>query len=52
MLKFGFSALKFFGIFISVAGYALIWGWRFAAGFVLLIAVHELGHYSRPRGRA
>jgi Zn-dependent protease len=45
LLKFGVFALKFFGIFISVAGYALIWGWRFAAGFVLLIAVHELGHY-------
>ena len=45
VLKFGFFVLKFFGIFISVAGYALIWGWRFAAGFVLLIAVHELGHY-------
>ena len=45
LLKFGVFALKFFGIFISVAGYALIWGWPFAAGFVLLIAVHELGHY-------
>ena len=45
LLKFGVFALKFFGIFISVAGYALIWGWQFAAGFVLLIAVHELGHY-------
>ena len=38
-------AIKFFGIFISVGGYALIWGWRFAVGFVLLILVHELGHY-------
>ncbi len=45
LLKFGAFAIKFFGIFISVAGYALIWGWPFAAGFVLLIAVHELGHY-------
>jgi Zn-dependent protease len=45
VLKFGVFVLKFFGIFISVGGYALIWGWRFAAGFVLLIAVHELGHY-------
>ncbi|MDQ3875271.1 MAG: site-2 protease family protein [Actinomycetota bacterium] len=29
---------------VSVAAYALIWGWKFAVGFVLLIFVHELGH--------
>jgi Zn-dependent protease len=45
LIKFGAFAVKFFGIFISVGGYALIWGWRFAIGFVLLILVHELGHY-------
>lgn len=45
LVKFGAFAIKFFGIFISVGGYALIWGWRFAVGFVLLILVHELGHY-------
>jgi Zn-dependent protease len=45
LLKFGAFAIKFFGIFISVAGYALIWGWPFAAGFVLLILVHEAGHF-------
>jgi len=44
-LKFGFFAFKFFGIFISVGAYALIWGWRFAVGFVVLIFVHEMGHY-------
>ena len=37
--------LKFFGIFLAVGGYALIWGWRFGIGIVLLILVHELGHY-------
>ena len=36
--------IKFFGIFISVGGYALLWGWRFAVGFVLLIFIHEMGH--------
>jgi Zn-dependent protease len=45
LLKFGVFFLKFFGIFIAVGGYTLIWGWRFAVGFVLLILVHELGHY-------
>ncbi len=29
---------------ISVAVYALFWGWKFALGFVLLLAVHEFGH--------
>jgi Zn-dependent protease len=47
--KFGFAALKFFSIFIAVAGYALIWGWKFAVGFVLLILVHELGHFFEAR---
>jgi Zn-dependent protease len=44
-VKFGFVVLKFFGIFISVAAYALIWGWKFGVGFVLLILVHEMGHF-------
>jgi len=48
-VKFGFVLLKFFGIFISVGGYALLWGWRFAVGFVLLILVHELGHFVEAR---
>src|SRR3954471_2623704 len=28
----------------SVGAYTLLWGWRFAALFVLLLFVHELGH--------
>jgi Zn-dependent protease len=43
------GSLKFLGIFISVGAYALIWGWRFGVGFVLLILVHELGHYVEAR---
>ncbi len=34
---------------VSVAAYALIWGWRFALGFVLLLLVHELGHVIQLR---
>ena len=49
VLKFGFAAFKFLSIFIAVAGYALIWGWKFAVGFVLLILVHELGHFFEAR---
>ena len=29
---------------VSIAAYALFWGWQFAVGFVLLLLVHELGH--------
>jgi Zn-dependent protease len=49
LAKFGFAIFKFFGIFLAVGGYALIWGWWFAVGFVLLILVHELGHYIEAR---
>ena len=34
---------------LSVAAYALIWGWRFAAGFVALLFVHEMGHFIQMR---
>jgi Zn-dependent protease len=44
LVKFA-GSLKFLGIFVSVGGYALIWGWAFAVGFVALILVHEVGHY-------
>ena len=33
---------------VSVGAYALFWGWKFAVGFVLLLFVHELGHYLSP----
>ena len=34
---------------VSVAAYALIWGWSFAAGFVALLFLHEIGHYIQLR---
>jgi Zn-dependent protease len=34
---------------VSVAAYALIWGWKFAIGFVLLLLVHEMGHVIQLR---
>jgi len=43
------GTLKFLGIFVAVGGYALIWGWWFAVGFVFLILIHELGHYVEAR---
>ena len=34
---------------VSIGAYALIWGWRFAVGFVLLLLVHEMGHVLQLR---
>ena len=34
---------------VSVAAYSLIWGWKFALGFVVLIFVHEMGHVIQLR---
>jgi Zn-dependent protease len=34
---------------VSVGAYSLIWGWKFAVGFVLLLLVHEYGHVLQLR---
>jgi len=34
---------------VSVGAYALIWGWKFAVGFVALLFLHEVGHYIQLR---
>jgi Zn-dependent protease len=59
LLKFGKVALLFAtkakflatsgSMLVSVAAYALIWGWTFAVGFVGLLFVHEMGHYIQLR---
>ncbi|MGH3072310.1 MAG: site-2 protease family protein [Gaiellaceae bacterium] len=50
-LKFAVAAIFKFKLFtvagsmlVSIGAYALLWGWQFAVGFVLLLLVHELGH--------
>ena len=37
--------LSFGSLFVSIWLYALLFGWKFGIVFVLLILVHELGHY-------
>jgi Zn-dependent protease len=37
--------LSFGSLFLSIWFYALFFGWKFGIVFVLLILVHELGHY-------
>ncbi len=34
---------------VSIAAYSLIWGWKFALGFVVLLFVHEMGHVIQLR---
>jgi Zn-dependent protease len=34
---------------VSIGAYTLIWGWKFAIGFVLLLLVHEMGHVLQAR---
>lgn len=36
---------------LSMIAYSWIYGWRYAVGFVLLILVHEMGHYLAARQR-
>lgn len=36
---------------LSLGVYALIWGWRYAAGFIVLLFCHEMGHYIAARQR-
>lgn len=36
---------------LSMVVYAWVFGWRYAVGFVLLIFVHEMGHYVAARQR-
>jgi len=33
----------------SIGAYTMLWGWRFAVGFVLLLLVHECGHVLEAR---
>jgi Zn-dependent protease len=57
LAKFGaiLLKLKFLAsagtMLVSVAAYALLYGWKFAVGLVALIAVHELGHVFALRRR-
>jgi Zn-dependent protease len=50
VLKFVPVILKTGGTMIlSIGAYAMVWGWKYALGFVLLIFVHEMGHVVAAR---
>ena len=48
VFKFKFVGTALSGL-VSVAAYALLWGWWFAAGLVVLLFVHEMGHVLEAR---
>ncbi|MBI2901019.1 MAG: site-2 protease family protein [Planctomycetes bacterium] len=57
-LQWGVKALKLakFGptvisMFVTIGVYALLWGWLFAVGFVVLIYLHEMGHWAVIRAK-
>lgn len=43
-LKFGKFGGMFITMLVSVAAYALVFGWVYAVGFVALLFCHEMGH--------
>jgi Zn-dependent protease len=50
-LKWGKLATSGGTMLLSLAVYATIWGWRYAAGFIALLFAHEMGHYVAARQR-
>lgn len=42
--KFGKIFLTLGTMLISIFAYSLSWGWWFAAGFVIMLFIHEMGH--------
>ena len=50
-LKFGKLLTTGGTMLISIVAYSFIFGWPYAVGFVLLIFVHEMGHYVAARQR-
>jgi len=50
-LKFGKVLTTMGSMIVSVAVDAMLWGWSFAAGFVALLFVHEMGHVVALRAK-
>jgi len=48
-LKWGKLATSGGTMLLSLAVYATIWGWPYAAGFIALMFVHEMGHFVAAR---
>lgn len=49
MLNLGPATAMAATMLLSLAVYAVAFGWRFALGLILLLLVHELGHFAAAR---
>jgi Zn-dependent protease len=49
--KFGKLLLSGGSMLISLVVYSFIFGWKYAAGFIVLLFVHEMGHFIAARQR-
>ncbi len=50
-LKFGKLFATLGTMLLSIGVYALVFGWRYAVGFVAMLFIHEMGHYAAARQR-
>lgn len=48
-LKLGKILLSGGSMLLALGVYAMVYGWRYAAGFIALLFVHEMGHYLAAR---
>src|SRR6185369_14380059 len=48
-LKFGKLLTTGGTMLVSLIVYAFVYGWRYAAGFIALLFIHEMGHYLAAR---
>lgn len=49
LLKFSKFGATLLSLFVSLGGYAMFYGWKFAVALVYLIFVHEMGHLIAAR---
>jgi Zn-dependent protease len=54
LFKFGKAGGTIITMLVSLAVYTGIFGWKYAAGFIALLMIHEMGHFlaARQRGLA
>ncbi|HEY9787269.1 MAG TPA: site-2 protease family protein [Candidatus Obscuribacterales bacterium] len=44
-LKFAWLFKSFISMFVTIGAYSMLFGWQFGVIIVLLILIHEMGHY-------
>ena len=49
--KFGKVLLSGGSMLLSLVIYGQLFGWRYAAGFILLLFIHEMGHFLAAKQR-